>query len=96
MDTKGRKKELIALRGDATLNRMKKSRSQEWSSAPARRVLAALLRAGWAIKRERGSHRVLMKEGWEDYVFAYHDRVEIGPTALKVIGKRTGLTPDDL
>jgi len=67
-----------------------------WRSTRARRVLAALMRIGWAIKRERGSHRVLIREGWPDYVFAFHDSEEIGPRMLARIAKGTGLTPDDL
>lgn len=44
-----------------------------WPSTKARRVLAALLRIGWRIKRERrGSHRVLERTGWADYIFAFH------------------------
>jgi len=54
------------------------------------------MRIGWAIKRERGSHRVLIREGWPDYVFAFHDSEEIGPRMLARIAKGTGLTPDDL
>ena len=69
----------------------------QWASAKARRVLAALLRIGWTIKREtRGSHRILSRPGWPDVVFAFHDREEIGPRMLARIAKRTGLTPDDL
>ncbi|MGD1018881.1 MAG: type II toxin-antitoxin system HicA family toxin [Verrucomicrobiia bacterium] len=69
----------------------------QWPSAKARRVLAALLRIGWTIKRQSGtSHRVLARDGWPDYVFAFHDRVEIGPHMLARIAKHTGLTPDDL
>jgi len=35
-----------------------------WPSTKARRVLAALLRIGWSIKREvKGSHRVLTRPG---------------------------------
>ncbi|MBL8945359.1 MAG: type II toxin-antitoxin system HicA family toxin, partial [Myxococcales bacterium] len=30
-----------------------------WSTTKARRVLAALLRIGWVIVRQRGSHRRL-------------------------------------
>jgi predicted RNA binding protein YcfA (HicA-like mRNA interferase family) len=46
----------------------------QWGSAKARRVLAALLRIGWSIKREaRGSHRILTRPGWPDTVFAFHD-----------------------
>ena len=31
----------------------------QWSSAKARRVLAALIRIGWNIKRESSSHKIL-------------------------------------
>jgi len=68
-----------------------------WGSAKARRVLAALLRIGWSIKREQGgSHRILSRPGWTDYVFAFHDNEEIGPKMLARIAKHTGLTPNDL
>jgi predicted RNA binding protein YcfA (HicA-like mRNA interferase family) len=61
-----------------------------------RRVLAALLRIGWRIKRESGSHRTLSRDGWPDVVFAFHDADELGPRMLARLAKRTGLTPDDL
>ncbi len=67
-----------------------------WPSTRARTVLAALLRNGWNIKRQSGSHRILSKDGWADYVFAFHDREEIGPRMLARIARRTGLRPDDL
>jgi predicted RNA binding protein YcfA (HicA-like mRNA interferase family) len=67
-----------------------------WPSSRARRVLAALLRIGWRIKRETGSHKTLARDGWSDYVFAFHDREEIGPTMLSRIAKHTGLKPEDL
>ena len=67
-----------------------------WPAAKARRVLAALLRIGWTIKREVGSHRTLAREGWPNYVFAFHDNDEIGPKMLARIAKRTGLKPEDL
>jgi predicted RNA binding protein YcfA (HicA-like mRNA interferase family) len=68
----------------------------QWPSSRASRVLAALLRIGWSIKRQRGSHRTLEREGWPNYVFALHDREEIGPKMMAKIGKSTGLTPEDL
>lgn len=68
----------------------------QWPSAKARQVLAALLRLGWGIKRETGSHRILSRPGWPDVVFAFHDRDEIGPRMLARIAKVTGLTPEDL
>jgi predicted RNA binding protein YcfA (HicA-like mRNA interferase family) len=69
---------------------------RRWSATRARRVLAALLRIGWSIRRQSGSHRTLMRENWPDVVFAFHDDVEIGPVMLARIGRITGLTPDDL
>ena len=67
-----------------------------WGAAPARRVLAALLRIGWSIKRSSGSHKTLQRAGWADFVFSFHDSEEIGPRMLARIAKKTGLTPDDL
>src|SRR6266568_2166950 len=66
----------------------------EWPSTRARRVLAALLKIGWQLKRQTGSHRTLSREGWPDVVFAFHDSEEIGPRMLARIAKRTGLRPE--
>jgi predicted RNA binding protein YcfA (HicA-like mRNA interferase family) len=68
----------------------------EWPSIRAPRVLATLLRIGWTVKRQSGSHRTLAREGWADFVFALHDGEEIGPRMLARIAKRTGLRPTDL
>lgn len=68
----------------------------EWRSTKARRVLVALLRIGWSIKRQSGSHRVLSRPGWPDVVFAFHDKEELGPRMLARIAKVTGLKPEDL
>jgi predicted RNA binding protein YcfA (HicA-like mRNA interferase family) len=69
----------------------------QWGSAKARRVLAALLRLGWSIKRETGgSHRILSRTGWPDFVFSFHDGEEIGPRMLQRMAKHTGLRPEDL
>lgn len=69
----------------------------DWPSSKARRVLAALLRKGWTIKRETGgSHKVLAHAGHQDVVFAFHDGDEVGPKMLARIAKHTGLRPDDL
>ena len=67
-----------------------------FGAAKARRVLAALLRLGWTLKRQSGSHRTLARAGWPDFVFAFHDDEEIGPRMLARIARRTGLTPEDL
>ena len=67
-----------------------------WPAAKARRVLAALYRIGWTLKREESSHKTLARPGWPDVVFAFHESEEIGPRMLARIAKRTGLTPEDL
>jgi predicted RNA binding protein YcfA (HicA-like mRNA interferase family) len=67
-----------------------------WPATKARRVLTALSKIGWQIKRQSGSHRTLSREGWADTVFAFHDDDELGPKMLSRIAKKTGLTPDDL
>jgi predicted RNA binding protein YcfA (HicA-like mRNA interferase family) len=68
----------------------------QWGAVKAKRLLAALLRIGWTIKRESGSHRTLAREGWPDFVFAFHDSDEIGPRMLVRVAKHTGLRPEDL
>lgn len=69
----------------------------QWKATKARRVLSALLRIGWSVKRETGgSHKVLSRSDWADVVFAFHDGEEIGPKMLARIAKRTGLKPQDL
>ena len=68
----------------------------KWSAAKASRVLRALVRIGWTIKRQKGSHKILGKAGWPDTTFAFSDREELGPRMLARIAKHTGLTPEDL
>jgi predicted RNA binding protein YcfA (HicA-like mRNA interferase family) len=67
-----------------------------WPSSKAKRVFAALLRIGWRLKRQSGSHRTLSRDGWPDVVFAFHDGDEIGPALLARIARQTGLRPEDL
>jgi predicted RNA binding protein YcfA (HicA-like mRNA interferase family) len=67
-----------------------------WPATKAKRVLAALDRIGWKIKRTSSSHRTLSRSGWPDVVFAFHDNEEIGPRMLARIAKVTGLKPEDL
>ena len=68
----------------------------QWPSRKARPVLAALLKLGWSVKRQTGSHRTLQREGWPDYTFAFHDSEEIGPRMLARVAKHTGLKPENL
>uniref|UniRef100_A0A7C2S8W7 Type II toxin-antitoxin system HicA family toxin n=1 Tax=Thermoanaerobaculum aquaticum TaxID=1312852 RepID=A0A7C2S8W7_9BACT len=65
-------------------------------SRKAAQVLAALLRIGWSVKRQSGSHRVLARPGWPDLVFPFHESEELGPRMLARIAKRSGLKPEDL
>ena len=63
----------------------------QWPSVKARGVLAALLRIGWSIKRQSGgSHKILERVGWADYIFAFHDNSEVGPRMLPRIAKQPG------
>ena len=68
----------------------------DWPSTKANRVLASLLRIGWNVKRQTGSHKVLARDGWPNVVFVFRDREEPGPRMLARISKRTGLKPEDL
>jgi predicted RNA binding protein YcfA (HicA-like mRNA interferase family) len=54
-------------------------------------VLAALERIGWHVKRQSGSHRFLVREGWPDYEFAFHDGEELGRRILtRMAGLESG------
>ncbi len=68
----------------------------QWPASKDWRVLAALLKLGWQIKRQTGSHRTLARVGWSDVVFASHDGEEIGPKMLARLAKHAGLKPEDL
>jgi len=72
-------------------------KSSQWSSTKARLVLAALLRNGWRIKRQRGSHRLLAKPGLPDDTFAYHSRYAekdtvTGPGTASPCSRRSAIT----
>lgn len=68
----------------------------DWKTIKARRLLAALERIGWRVKRQTGSHKILTRPNWPDVVFAFHDNEEIGPKMLARVAKVTGLKPEDL
>lgn len=69
----------------------------DWPASKARRVLDALQRIGWRMKRSvGGAHRVLARDGWPDFVWAFHEGEEIWPRMLARVAKRTGLSPKDL
>jgi len=68
----------------------------QWKSAKAKHVLAALERIGWRVKRQTGSHKILERDDWPDYVFAFHEGHEIGAKMMSRIAKKTGLKAEDL
>lgn len=67
-----------------------------WPAVKAKRLYTALLRIGWRLERESGSHKTLVRVGWENFTFAFHDADEIGPPMLARVAKKTGLKPEDL
>jgi len=68
-----------------------------WRATKASRVFAALERIEWTVKRRgKGSHTVLHREGFPNFIWAFHDRDEIGPEMLARISKKTGLRPEDI
>ena len=67
-----------------------------WTATPARWVLAALLWLGWRIVRQKGCHRLLVRDGHRATVFAFREREIIGPVMLARIARATGLRADDL
>ena len=68
----------------------------KWKSVKSRQLLAALLRIGWEVAWQKGSHRRLKRPGWLNYSFAFHDNEEVGPGLLPQIARKTGLQPEDL
>ncbi|MGH9431718.1 MAG: type II toxin-antitoxin system HicA family toxin [Terriglobia bacterium] len=67
-----------------------------WPSTKAKKVLRALLRIGWSIKQQRGSHVRLLHPERGEFTWAFHDDEEIGPRMLARVAKHTGLKPEDL
>jgi hypothetical protein len=53
------------------------------------------LTSDWMDYQTR-NRRIPSYSEWPDFVFAFHDREEIGPKMLARIAKRTGLQPEDL
>ena len=45
---------------------------------------------------EGSPHITLWRAGYANFVWAFHDRVEIGPKMLARISKHTGLRVEDL
>lgn len=67
-----------------------------WAPTKARRVLRALTRIGWWVRRNRESDLVLAWSGWSDVLWPFTDDELLGPAALSRIARRTSLTPEDV
>jgi predicted RNA binding protein YcfA (HicA-like mRNA interferase family) len=70
----------------------------QWPSTKASGVFKALLRIGWFTVSQAGSHIKLRHRDskFPDYIWAFHEKDEIGPRMLARIAKHTGLMPNDL
>ena len=55
----------------------------------ARRVLAALLRIGWVVKRQSGSHRTLSRSAWTDVVWPRVKESCTGRYLKELLGRRS-------
>ncbi|WP_419925739.1 type II toxin-antitoxin system HicA family toxin [Candidatus Poriferisocius sp.] len=71
--------------------------SSHFPALKARSVLRMLWSIGYRIERQRGSHRKLVAEGRLPIGFAFHDRSEVPPWALRhMLVERAGLTDDEI
>jgi predicted RNA binding protein YcfA (HicA-like mRNA interferase family) len=61
----------------------------------ARRVLAALQRAGFRETRRRGSHRFLVHPDGRTLLFAVHDAERVGPKLLSKLLKDARIGPGE-
>ncbi|MBI5179135.1 MAG: type II toxin-antitoxin system HicA family toxin [Nitrospinae bacterium] len=50
--------------------------------------------AGWSIDRQKGSHVMLTKEGYE-YTLSIPQHSELGPGLLRKVIKQAGLSVDE-
>lgn len=63
----------------------------------AREVLRLLARVGYQQDRQRGSHRKLVADGRLPIGFAFHDKDEVPPRALRrMLVERAGLTGEEI
>lgn len=59
-----------------------------WSATKAKRVYAALLRAGWTLKKQVGSHRKLQRSGLPNFTFVFTITKKWDRRLLRRSGKR--------
>ena len=61
----------------------------------ARQVLAALHRAGFALDRSKGGHRLLIGPAGHRVVVPFHPHDDIAPGTLRNILRQAGLTAEE-
>jgi predicted RNA binding protein YcfA (HicA-like mRNA interferase family) len=54
-----------------------------------RELFTALRADGWALVRQRGSHRIL-RRGAQTYVFSWRDADELPPGLVRAVARRLG------
>lgn len=64
----------------------------KWPSFKGREVLKVLIKNGWELKRQSGSHKILYKDGFSPYSFSWSETEEIAPIDMVNIRKHTDLT----
>jgi hypothetical protein len=52
--------------------------------------------SAWGAAKARRVYAALLRLGWPDFVFAFHDDEEIGPRMVARIARHTGLRPEDI
>jgi predicted RNA binding protein YcfA (HicA-like mRNA interferase family) len=62
----------------------------------AKHAFKALLKIGWVVVSQSGSHIKLKHPSYPMYVWAFSDSDELGSKILSRIAKHTGLKPEDL
>jgi predicted RNA binding protein YcfA (HicA-like mRNA interferase family) len=70
----------------------------QWPSVKAKHALKALLKIGWVVVSQSGSHIKLKHKNpaFPLYVWSFGDSDELGSKILSRIAKHTGLKPEDL
>jgi predicted RNA binding protein YcfA (HicA-like mRNA interferase family) len=61
----------------------------------AKQVIAALLRSGFSISRQTGSHVILYKQGFNRPITVPIHRTDLPQGTLKAIIRQPGLTVDE-
>ena len=70
----------------------------QWRSVKAKQAFKALLKIGWSVSSQTGSHIKLKHKtlAYPMYVWSYGDSDELGSKILSRIAKHTRLTAEDL